>query len=223
MIKAIFFDMDGVLIDAKEWHYEALNRALVLFGYQIRRHEHLTSYDGLPTKKKLEMLSIESDLPRELHGFINEMKQAYTMDIVHTRCKPRFGHEYALAKLKAAGYQLAVCSNSIRNTVNVMMDKAALARYLDLQLSNEDVAKPKPAPDIYITAMQRLKLAPQQCLIVEDNDNGIKAARASGAHVLAVREVDDVNLDNILSRICEIDSADAAQPRELESEAGALA
>ena len=207
MIKAILFDMDGVLIDAKEWHYEALNRALTLFGYQIRRHEHLTSYDGLPTKKKLEMLSIESDLPRELHGFINEMKQAYTMDIVHTRCKPRFGHEYALAKLKAAGYKLAVCSNSIHNTVEVMMDKASLARYLDLQLSNEDVPKPKPAPDIYQEAMKRLGLQPHECLIVEDNENGIKAARASGGHVLVVRDVDDVNLDNILARIREVESA----------------
>lgn len=206
MIKAILFDMDGVLIDAKEWHYEALNRALLLFGFQIRRHEHLTSYDGLPTKKKLEMLSVESNLPRELHGFINEMKQAYTMDIVHTRCKPRFVQEYALAKLKGAGYRLAVCSNSIRNTVNVMMEKAALARYLELQLSNEDVAKPKPAPDIYTTAMQRLGLPPQECLIVEDNENGIKAAQASGGHVLVVRDIDDVNLDNILARIREIDA-----------------
>lgn len=213
MIKAILFDMDGVLIDAKEWHYEALNRALLLFGYQIRRHEHLTSYDGLPTKKKLEMLSIESDLPRELHGFINEMKQAYTMDIVHTRCKPSFVHEYALAKLKGAGYRLAVCSNSIRHTVEVMMDKAALARYLELQLSNEDVTRPKPAPDIYTTAMQRLGLQPHECLIVEDNDNGIKAARASGAHVLVVREVDDVNLDNILGRIREIEAQAAEAPQ----------
>ena len=211
MIKAIFFDMDGVLIDAKEWHYEALNRALTLFGYQIRRHEHLTSYDGLPTKKKLEMLSIESDLPRELHSFINEMKQAYTMDIVHTRCKPRFGHEYALAKLKAAGYKLAVCSNSIRNTVEVMMEKAALARYLDLQMSTDDVSRPKPAPDVYTTAMQRLGLQPHECLIVEDNENGIRAAHASLAHVLVVRDVDEVNLDNILARIREVE-ADKTNP-----------
>ena len=229
MIKAILFDMDGVLIDAKEWHYEALNQALTLFGYQIRRHEHLTSYDGLPTKKKLEMLSIEGDLPRELHAFINEMKQAYTMDIVHTRCKPRFVHEYALAKLKAAGYQLAVCSNSIKNTVEVMMDKSSLARYLNLQLSAEDVSRPKPAPDIYTTAMQRLGFAAHECLVVEDNENGIKAAKASGAHLLVVREVDDVNLDNILARIREVESASgdeaggSAAPEKAHSELGAVA
>ena len=59
MIKAIIFDMDGVLIDAKEWHYEALNRALDLLGMEISRHDHLVTYDGLPTRKKLEMLSME--------------------------------------------------------------------------------------------------------------------------------------------------------------------
>ena len=55
-IKAIIFDMDGVLIEAKDWHYEALNRALSLFGMEISRYDHLVTYDGLPTTKKLEML-----------------------------------------------------------------------------------------------------------------------------------------------------------------------
>ncbi|WP_185022353.1 HAD hydrolase-like protein, partial [Pseudomonas fluorescens] len=59
MIKAVIFDMDGVLIEAKDWHYDALNKALNLFGYNISRHDHLTSYDGLPTAHKLEMLSVE--------------------------------------------------------------------------------------------------------------------------------------------------------------------
>ena len=75
MIKAIIFDMDGVLIEAKDWHYEALNKSLRLFGYEISRIDHLATYDGLPTRKKLEMLSIERGLPIELHGFVNEMKQ----------------------------------------------------------------------------------------------------------------------------------------------------
>ena len=89
-IKAIVFDMDGVLIEAKDWHYEALNRALRLFGYEISRYDHLITYDGLPTAKKLEMLSIEKGLPQGLHKFINEMKQRYTIEIVNAKCKPMF-------------------------------------------------------------------------------------------------------------------------------------
>ena len=53
-IKAVLFDMDGVLIDARDWHYEALNKALAIFGMEINRYDHLVTYDGLPTKKKLE-------------------------------------------------------------------------------------------------------------------------------------------------------------------------
>src|SRR3954465_5329544 len=95
-IKAIIFDMDGVLIDAKDWHYEALNKALGLFGMEISRYDHLVTYDGLPTRRKLEMLTLERGLPIELHAFINDMKQRYTMDLVHQNCKPTFSHEFAL-------------------------------------------------------------------------------------------------------------------------------
>lgn len=214
MIKAVIFDMDGVLIEAKDWHYEALNKALNLFGHTISRHEHLTTYDGLPTSRKLDMLSVERDLPVKLHAFINEMKQMYTMEIVYAQCKPTFVHQRALSSLKSQGYKLAVASNSIRNTVEVMMEKSRLDQYLDLKLSNEDVVNAKPAPDIYTKAIESFGLLPEECLIVEDNENGIRAARASGAHVLVVQDVEDVNLDNITARIQEI-NAQATQQESL--------
>lgn len=196
-IKAIIFDMDGVLIEAKDWHYEALNKALQLFGMEISRYDHLITYDGLPTKKKLEMLSMERGLPKGLHTFINDMKQQYTMEIVHAKCKPRFYHEYALSKLQNEGFKMAVCSNSIRNTIDVMMKKASLARYFDFYISNEDVVHGKPDPEMYIKAIAQLGLLPQECMIVEDNENGIKAAYASGANVMKVESVEDVNYNNI--------------------------
>lgn len=209
-IKAILFDMDGVLIEAKEWHYEALNRALHLFGMPISRFDHLTSFDGLPTLKKLELLSLERGLPKELHEFINEMKQKFTMEIVHGRCKPTFVHEYALSNLKSMGYKLAVCSNSVRNTVETMMQRSALADYLDFMVSNEDVSIGKPDPEMYVLSMARFGLKPSECLIIEDNENGIKAARASGGHLHIVKEVVEVSLSNVLGRIREIEAGELA-------------
>lgn len=200
-IRAVIFDMDGVLIEAKDWHYEALNKALGLFGMQISRYDHLVTFDGLPTKKKLEMLSMERNLPQGLHNFINQMKQLYTMQIVYASCKPTFIHEYALSKLKSAGYKLAVCSNSIQATIETMMQKSALLQYLDFYLSNQDVKKPKPDPEIYNKAIGRLQLKPDEVMIIEDNDHGIKAAKATGANVMIVQSVLDVNLDNIQSHI----------------------
>jgi beta-phosphoglucomutase len=204
-IKAVLFDMDGVLIEAKDWHYEALNRALNLFGMEISRYDHLVTYDGLPTLNKLEMLSMERGLPNGLHDFINEIKQLYTMEIVHAECKPRFHHEYALSRLKAEGYKMAVCSNSIRNTVEVMIRKAALNNYLDFYISNQDVTNGKPDPEMYIKAISRFNLLANQCLIIEDNENGIKAARASGANVMVVESVDEVNYQNIKDNILKFE------------------
>jgi len=204
-IKAIIFDMDGVLVEAKDWHYEALNRALGLFGLEINRYDHLVTFDGLPTRKKLEMMSLEKGLPRGLHKFINEMKQQYTMEIVYSKCKPIFYHEYALSKLKSEGYGIAVCSNSIRQTVKLMMEKAALEKYLDFYLSNQDVENAKPHPEIYIKAIDKLSLRPMECLVVEDNENGFKAAEASGAHLMKVDSIKDVNYQNIKSRISAIE------------------
>lgn len=204
-IKAVLFDMDGVLIEAKDWHYEALNQALQLFGYEINRFEHLTSYDGLPTSMKLKKLTLEKGLPNQLHGFINEMKQQYTVSMIQNLCRPRFNHEYALSKLKSEGYRLAVGSNSIRMTIKMMMDYAKLTDYLEFMLSNQDVKNAKPDPEIYLTAMSKMGLSPSECLVVEDNENGIKAAKASGAHLLVVKTVDEVTYDNIHNRILEIE------------------
>lgn len=204
-IRAILFDMDGVLIEAKDWHYEALNKALRLFGMEISRMEHLTTFDGLPTKDKLKMLSLEKGLPLGLHDFINELKQQYTMDLVYSLCKPRFHHEYALSKLKEEGYKMAVCSNSVRNTIEIMMQKASLEMYLDFYISNKDVKKGKPDPEMYNKAIERMRLHPKECMIVEDNENGIKAARASGANVMIVDEVSEVNYENIKNHICKFE------------------
>lgn len=204
-IKAILFDMDGVLIDAKDWHYDALNEALQLFGIEISKYDHLHTFDGLPTKVKLEMLGEQYFLPEELHNFINQVKQKNTMRLVNEKCHPTFQHEYALSRLSAEGYKIAVCSNSIRNTIENMMDKAGLSNYLDMIISNEDVTKAKPDPEMYTTAINRFGLEPRECIVVEDNPNGVKAGVASGAHVLCVETVFDVNYANIRMKINEVE------------------
>jgi len=147
------------------------------------------------------MLSMERGLPSDLHEFINELKQRYTMELVATRCRPQFSHQYALSHLKQDGYHLAVCSNSIRSSVEGMLERADLLRFLDFYISNQDVAAPKPDPEMYIKAQKKLGLDPTECLIIEDNEHGLKAARDSGAHVLQIGSVAEVNYTNIKNRI----------------------
>ena len=197
--------MDGVLIDARDWHYEALNKALSMFGMAISRFDHLITYDGLPTKEKLKMLSLEKGLPNGLHSFINELKQQFTIEEVILKCRPVFHHQYALARLKSEGYKLVVCSNSIKDTITIMLTKAGIIDYFDFYLSNQDVKKSKPDPEIYNTAIAKLGLSKDECLVVEDNENGIKSALASGAFLLRVYNVNDVHYQSITHRIKEIE------------------
>lgn len=207
MIKAILFDMDGVLIDAKDWHYDALNRALGHFGYTISRESHLSTFDGLPTRQKLKLLSKSRGLPTGMHEFLNALKQSYTLEISHQRCKPVFNHQYALSRLKRDAYKIAVCSNSVRQSVEAMMRLSALHPFLDIMVSNEDVVHGKPDPEMYCAAMAGLGVAPGECLVLEDNEHGIAAALASGAHLMKISQPRDVTYHAIKARIAEIESA----------------
>jgi HAD superfamily hydrolase (TIGR01509 family) len=204
-IKAILFDMDGVLIEAKDWHYEALNDALSIFGCEISLYDHLVTFDGLPTKHKLNMLSSLGKLPKDLHPIINIMKQKHTMRMILNKCKPLFNHQYAISKLHSEGYKMAVCSNSIRKSVEVMIEQAGLNQYFDFYVSNEDVEKGKPDPEMYNLAMNKMNLKPEECLILEDNENGIKAAVESGGNLLKIGEVTDVTYLVIKNRILELE------------------
>ncbi len=202
-IRAVVFDMDGVLVDAREWHYQALNRALGLFGFAISRYDHLTSYDGLPTREKLKRLTAEQGLPQELHRLVASAKQLYTKQIIALECKPQFDKEFMFSRLASRGYSLAVASNAIRESVELMLDRSRLLEYLVFFLSNEDVKRPKPDPEIYRVAIERLGMAPEEVLVVEDNQYGVMAAEQSGAHLIRVAGVEQVNLgliDEFLAR-----------------------
>lgn len=205
-IKAVIFDLDGVLVEAKDWHYEALNKSLAVFGCDISYAEHISTYDGLPTKTKLDMLNKNKNFPLELSQLVYELKQIYTNEFFTTRCFPDFSQDYLFRKLKENKIKTAVASNSIRATVDQAMLGLDLNKYIEFSLSNEDVSKPKPDPEIYVKAIEDLKLQPHECLIVEDNINGITAAKSSGAHCLEVKEVDDVNHVNVFKYIEKINN-----------------
>ncbi len=205
-ISGVLFDLDGVLVDATEWHYDALNRALGLFGFDITRYEHLSGYNGLPTRKKLQMLTVEKGLPAPIHDMLNRLKQVYTRDEILTKCRPVFEKEYMLSRLRNEGYRMAVCSNSIRESLELMVRQSGLLDYVEFLVSNEDVVKPKPDPEIYATAIARLQLSPAEVLIVEDAPHGVEAARASGAHVCQVASFGEVDYFRVRAAIDRVEA-----------------
>lgn len=200
-IKAVIFDMDGVLIEAKEWHYESLNMALAVFNEKISVQEHQTTLDGLPTKTKLQYLANQGRILQQDFKEIENLKQQYFMEVAKASCIPFLQHINMLSRLKEFNFNLVVCSNSIRPTVDLLLELASIKDYFNFTLSNQDVSKPKPDPEIYNIAISRLGLTPSECLIVEDNFNGIQAAQQSGANVFIISVPKDLDYRSVLGKI----------------------
>lgn len=191
--KAIIFDLDGVLIDATEWHFSALNKALALFGYSINKNEHLSVYNGLPTIAKLKLMSERNGLPVGLYEIIAQMKRKYTDEEVAANCHPDYEKLTMLKQLQKQGYRLACCSNAQKYSVINMLERAQIESFFELICGNDEGLKPKPSPDMYLHAFKKLDIHPNDVYIVEDAPHGIKAAKESGAHVIEVTGYEDVN------------------------------
>jgi beta-phosphoglucomutase-like phosphatase (HAD superfamily) len=193
-VEAVIFDMDGVLIDARDWHYRALNEALAIFDASIPFEEHLERFNGLPTSVKLEMLSEEGRLPSHVHGIVNSVKQERTLREAAALCFPRVEHLLLMAWLKEKSLKIGVATNSIRHTSQTMLGFAGLLDSIDLLLTNEDVSSPKPAPDIYLKAAAQLNVLPRNVLVIEDHDYGVAAAKMAGSQVVRVDGIEDVTV-----------------------------
>ena len=136
MIKLVIFDLDGVLVEAKNIHFEAFNKALG--EYAISWDEHLSIYDGLKTNQKLDMLHERKGLPKEQFTNIWNNKQKYTLEALSS-LQPNVQLQVCMDMLISSGYKLAVCSNSIRKTILTVLSKFDIIDRFDLILSNEDV------------------------------------------------------------------------------------
>jgi len=215
MIKHIIFDLDGVLVDARDLHYHALNLALAEIGkeYIIDREEHLSTYDGLPTSKKLQMLTVSKGLPADSHNKVWQLKQEKTIYLIN---KMNYDSRMmnVLRSLKESDYSVHVASNSIKNTIKMMLLRKGLIEYVDEIFSNEDVKNPKPNPEIYLRSIIKAGVSPKETLIVEDSHIGRKAALESGGHLFPVRNPDDVVLESIFNSIKKINrSKEVIKPK----------
>lgn len=203
-IKAVLFDLDGVLVEAKDIHKEALNFALSLVApeYKISEEDHIANYNGKPTKVKLKMLS-EKGLDVGLHAEIEGIKQNYTKAFVEKLIKKEdyTGSIECLRKLSEDGYKLGCCTNSIRDTAFLMLELSGHLPYLNLVISNEDVQRNKPYPECWLTACNFWGFGPKEVLIVEDSEVGLRSAIKSGCHYMRVDSNKDVTYENVVKNI----------------------
>ena len=202
MVKLIIFDLDGVLIDSRNLHYYALNEALghISDSYKISIDEHLSIYDGLNTTKKLKLLTQTKGLEPKHYDIIWENKQNATFKYLKD-LKEEFLLKTIFTKIKNRGYKIAVASNSIRETVKLSLLSIGVLEFVDYYVSNEDVTRTKPYPEMYWKCMIAMNALPKNTIIVEDSHIGRQGAIDSGAHLLAVDDSHEVNSEHILDRI----------------------
>ena len=196
MIELVIFDLDGVLVNACEWHRVALNEALIdVCDYEISLQDHYSTFNGIPTKKKLDILENNGIINRSDIASVYEKKQQKTIEVIERECKVREEKIEMLKFLKKRGLKVACYTNSIRETGTLMLKKTGIYDLFDLFCSNQDVPEPKPSPAGYNQIMNHFNVKKENTLIIEDSPKGFEAAYLSGAKVFRVINQEQVNID----------------------------
>ncbi|NBP04156.1 MAG: HAD family hydrolase, partial [Proteobacteria bacterium] len=212
-IKLVIFDLDGVLVDSRELHFHSLNKALSKIDnkYVIGLDEHLAIYDGLPTSKKLQLLTEKKLLPANLHTTVWELKQQYTSELINDSTEDCY-IKNILKQLKQSGKKICCCTNSIRDTAKLQLIRKGFFEFIDHLFTNEDVKRGKPSAEMYLKAMITCEVDPDETVIIEDSHIGRKAATRSGAYVLGVKNSKDLNY-NIIEQFMNEKEKCAIQPK----------
>jgi HAD superfamily hydrolase (TIGR01509 family) len=203
MNKLVVFDLDGVLVDSKDLHYLALNHAISMVSqeYRISYEDHINTYNGNPTSVKLDILSKKyPQITQEEKNFISQKKQKETVRLLQS-----IPLDNDLVKIfqdiRSRGIKIAVASNSIRNTINIVLNQLGVYDLIDFIASNEDVQNPKPSPEIYNLCMLKLNAEKNATVIFEDSTIGRQAARQSGAKLVEVDSRKDITSEIIFSEV----------------------
>ena len=204
MLRLVVFDMDGVLIDACEWHKNALNESLLeISNYKISEEDHIAHYNGLPTKVKLDKMVELGHISRQSVKEIYFSKQEKTKEIIRSQACVDESKIRLMEWLRDQGIYIACFTNSIHETAHMMLSKTGVMDFLELLVTNQDVNNPKPNPEGYYKALKHFDVYSSETMIVEDSPKGIQAALATGCKVMQVENATKVNIKNVKEFIDE--------------------
>ena len=197
IIKAILYDLDGVLVNAVKIHFDAFNMALQnVAGTEILEEEE-DIFNGLPTKQKLIKLAQMGRVKSEDQNLIWQKKQEFTKDAI----KQNLHYDIVKVRLhewsREADIRIACVTNSITDTAKLMLECSGQWEYMDLLISNQMVKKCKPNSEPYVKTMVMLNILPEECVIVEDSEVGFTSAINTGAHVYRVNNDKEVTKEHL--------------------------
>lgn len=201
-IKTILFDLDGVIINTNNIHYNSLNKALKEYDkkFVISKKENYETYDGLKTQVKLKILTAEKKLPINVHEQIRKSKENYTLQ-EFSKIKLNKKITNLFKSLKDNGYILGCCTNNNKSIALMALNNLDIVKYLDVIITYDDVVNEKPHPEMYLSAIDKLKSVPTQTLIIEDSKQGIISGKLSGSFVLEVKPSNELKLELIYNAI----------------------
>ena len=182
-MKAVIFDMDGVLIDSQPYHFKADIDTMAEYGV-IKDQKFYEAFAGTLTDNRMRTLRdmFGLDVPAEE---LIEKREKMILDIMANEdIKPVSGIPELLRSIKALGLKTAVASSSGIELIELVLDRLGIAVYFDSITSGNDVKRGKPSPDIFLLAAERIGAEPSECLVVEDSENGVKAAKSAGMTAL---------------------------------------
>jgi len=199
-IHAVFFDLDGVLVDAVDWHKDAFNLALQeLYKFKLTAKEHKETFNGLPTLTKLEILQKEKRIPKRADFTkFYALKQKYTRDLINKNCRYDYSKHVLFSTLDFKDIYTICVTNCSIDTAKLMLEKSGISLFgPDYIISNEMFNHPKPCSEGYVMAHMIAQVNPDEVIIVEDSPKGVEAAKNTGAYVWQVNNAKNVTLDNL--------------------------
>ena len=204
-IKAIFFDLDGVLVDAADWHKDAFNSAMLRFDADpLSEEEHHKVYNGLSTRKKLELLIAAGRFSgywvanEQFIDLFYAEKQNFTIKTIMERCKPNERVLEAVNFAYQQNYRLAVVTNCSRFTCELMMKLSDLEGFFEFIIANEDVqGSVKPSPRPYLEAKWKMNLRDKEFLAIDDTKKGIMSAMEAFGRTWKLEKFEDLTSENL--------------------------